>query len=115
MFNKQRVCDFCHEVVDGIDRGKVIKEDYIFLNGKMAIEFWNKETDRREFFYVTKDEEERLIFCNLKCLSGYIEKRREDWYGVRENVLGNSEPDYDDFGDYEPPVTTKKQPRYRRS
>ena len=76
---EQFLCDYCNKVVSGYDKTAVVKKKYIQFRGSFMVEDWDKENDRRIFFYVTPTKNSELSFCDLKCLEDYISRAEKEF------------------------------------
>lgn len=91
----QHICDNCKKPVNGFDQENIpIQKDFIMFKGQMAIEMWNDDLDNHEWFWVTKGMAHEVCFCDLKCLSEYIEKRRGEYKSKVTEKIRNGEDPY---------------------
>lgn len=77
MQNAQILCDYCNEILSGIDKKAEVKKDFIQITGQVQFsEVDDDEFYKRLYFNLTKfSGNGALVFCNTGCFGDWIKLR----------------------------------------
>jgi hypothetical protein len=75
---QQYVCDLCGTTLSGYEKAAQVKRRYIVIRGNVSVEFWDKKTDRRGYFFVSYDRNGQLCFCDSECFNNFIDMREKE-------------------------------------
>lgn len=74
---RQILCDHCGEVLWGRKGTANITKDYLQLQGSSALEKWDEHTGKYQWKFLLPTSREQLAFCDLKCMTLYMQMRIE--------------------------------------
>jgi ribosomal protein L24E len=79
---QQIICDHCGKILYGKKGIADVHEDYIQIQGSSAFEQYNVLEGKYIYRFLFPTSREALAFCDVKCLSLYMQtaiERAENW------------------------------------